>query len=252
MRKKQFLFHFVIPINIIVILAACSPAATLSPTVEPTSTGFQQTDTAEVTSQPQPTATPEFALTATNQAETMKQDLQKLVDKNLIENTNGKYYRVQNLTGEWAKLGYYHWWPLDRKPVNFAISSDVNWEIASPGANYSKAGCGFVFHEQGPDNLHFSYLSMDGVVRNIRMEKKVFTDLKGNNAGKFKLPADSAKIMLVVENQWITFLVNDVVVVHFKDDRLTGGGLSMAVASGTNRDFGTRCQFQNVELWEFN
>ena len=119
----------------------------------------------------------------------MKQDLQKLVDKNLLQSSDGKYYRVQDLTGEWAKLGYYHWWPLDRKPTNFAIRADVKWEIASTSANYSKAGCGFVFHEQGADNLHFSFLSMDGYVRNIRMEKKIFADLKANYAGKFNYPS---------------------------------------------------------------
>jgi hypothetical protein len=237
---------------LISFLTACSPAASATPVAEPTSSGIQTTKIAQATSTPELTATPEYALTVTHQAEAMKQDLQKLVDKNLLQSADGKYYRVQDLTGEWAKLGYYHWWPLDRNPTNFAIRADVKWEIASTSANYSKAGCGFIFHEQGADNLHFSFLSMDGYARNIRMEKKIFADLKANYAGKFSYPSDSANIFLVVEDQWITFLVNDIVMVHFKDDHLTSGGLSMAVASGTNNGFGTRCQFQNVELWELN
>lgn len=252
MTKKLSFIVLAMFISLASLLAACSSLAGVTPSAEPTSSGLAITQTAVVAPALEATSTPEFALTATHQAESMKQDLQNLVDKNLIQNAEGHYYRVQDLTGEWAKLGYYHWWPLDRKPTNFAIRADVNWEIASPSANYSKAGCGFVFNEQGPDNLHFSFLSMDGYVRNIRVEKRIFTDLQGKYAGKFKFPADSAAIMLVVEKQWITFLVNDIVVVHFKDDHLTDGGLSMAVASGTNNGFGTRCQFQNVELWEFN
>ena len=93
---------------------------------------------------------------------------------------------------------------------------------------------------------------MDGIVRNYRVEKRVFTDLQGNYAGKFNMPADSARLMLVVDYQWITFFVNDKQVVRFKDDHLQGGGLAFAVVSGSNNDFGTRCTFSNVELWEFN
>jgi len=109
-----------------------------------------------------------------------------------------------------------------------------------------------VFHENGPDNLHLSFLSMDGYVRNYRMEKRVISDLKANYAGKFDYPADSAKIMLVVDYQWITFFVDGKQILRFKDDHLNGGGLAFAVASGSNNSFGTRCTFQNVELWEFN
>jgi hypothetical protein len=252
MTKTSIRLQMATCISLICFLVACSPTANETPSVEPTSQVVPTSDTAMLTTIPEATATPEFALTVTHQAETMKQDLQKLVDKNLLQNADGKYYRVQDLTGEWAKLGYYHWWPLDRKPTDFAIRADVKWEIASTSANYSKAGCGFVYHEQGADNLHFSFLSMDGYVRNIRMEKKIFTDLKANYAGKFKYPGDSASIFLVVEDKWITFLVNDIVLIHFKEDHLSSGGLSLAVASGTNNDFGTRCEFQNVELWEFN
>jgi len=182
----------------------------------------------------------------------MRVDMQKLADEDLIRNPNGKYYRVQDFSGEWAKLGYYHWWPLDRRPTNFAIRADVNWEIASTSANYGRAGCGFVFHENGPEDLHFTFLSMDGYVKTIRMEKKIFTEMKANFAGKYEYPADSAKIMLVVDDQWITFFVDGQEIIHFQDDRLNGGGLSLAVASGTNNGYGTRCQFHNVELWEFN
>lgn len=182
----------------------------------------------------------------------MQKDMEKLAYDRLVSSAAGKYYSVQDFTGEWAKLAYYHWWPLNRKPTNFAIRADVNWETAIPNANPSKAGCGFVFHENGPDNLHLSFLSMDGYVRNYRMEKRVISDLKANYAGKFDYPADSAKIMLVVDYQWITFFVDGKQILRFKDDHLNGGGLAFAVASGSNNSFGTRCTFQNVELWEFN
>ncbi|MEI8133351.1 MAG: hypothetical protein WCG34_13040 [Leptolinea sp.] len=252
MRNTLTFIIFITLVSLITILTACSPLAKTTPTTEPTSSGLQITEPVEATPSMVPLVTPNYSLTATAQAESMKKDLQKLLDSGLIQAVDGKYYRVQDLTGEWAKLGYYSWWPLDRKPTNFAIRANVKWDIANPSSNLAKAGCGFVFHEQGPDNLHFSFLSLDGYVRNIRMEKRVFTDLQANYAGKIKLPSDSVELMLVVENKWITFLVDNKVVIHIEDSHLAGGGLSMAVASGTNTGFGTRCQFQNVELWEFN
>jgi len=202
------------------------------------------------------TATPvKKAATATPvdiREEDMKKEVQSLAGRKLVSSSKGTYYRVQDFTGEWAKLGYYHWWPLDRKPTNFAIRADVNWESAKPLGNPSKSGCGFVFHENGAGNLHLSFLSMDGYVRNYRTEKNVASDLKANYAGKFNFAADKAHILLVVDYQWITFFVNGKQVVRFQDDRLNGGGLAFAAASGSNSDFGTRCTFQNVDLWEFN
>lgn len=241
----------------ICLLAGCT--ATSTATVTPTAVSQPTADRITVGSAPEaltitPTQnkTPVPSITVNAQAELMKKDMKDLAAQRLVSSSEGTYYRVQDFTGEWAKLSYYHWWPLNRKPTNFAIRADVDWKSALPIGNPSKSGCGFVFHENGADNLHFSFISMDGYARNYRVEKKVFSDLKANYVGKFNYPGDSAKIMLVVDYQWITFFVNGKQIVRLQDDRLKGGGLAFAVASGANNDFGTRCTFTNVELWEFN
>lgn len=246
------------------LMAACAPVTASStgtpPIVTTTLPEIINSSTPEVTpveektetTAPVSRATPDVNITATAQAVSMQVDMKKLADEKLVSSSTGQYYTVQNFSGEWAKLSYYHWWPLNRKPTNFAIRADVTWESAMPNANPSKAGCGFVFHENGPDNLHITYLSTDGYVRNHRTDKRVVTDLKANWAGKFDMTSDSAQIMLVVDYQWITVFVNGKQIVRFQDDRLNGGGLAYAIASGSNNDFGTRCTFENVELWEFN
>lgn len=239
-------------------LAACSSSATIATqrsssaasTIPDETLTVTETETA--TANPSKTITPDISITGTSPANSMKEDMQKLAEQKLVSSANGTYYRVQDFTGEWAKLSYYHWWSLNRKPTNFAIRADITWDSAIPNANPSKAGCGFVFHENGVDNQHFSFLSTDGYVRNYRVEKNVFADLKANYVGKFNYPSDSAKIMLVVDYQWITFFVDGKQIVRFQDDHLKGGGLAFAVASSSNNDFGTRCIFKNVELWEFN
>jgi hypothetical protein len=255
--KKTTLFLFTI---MGCFLAACSSPApvmttpgadTPSPeaqTVEPSAGATEVVGTMT----PTPKVKAQTATPVDPREEDMKKEVQVLAGQKLVSSSKGTYYRVQDFTGEWAKLGYYHWWPLNRKPTNFAIKADVNWESAVPLGNPSKSGCGFVFHENGASDLHISFLSLDGYSRNYRTEKNVISDLKGNYAGKFNYTADKATIMLVVDYQWITFFVNGKQVVRFQDDRLDGGGLAFAVASGSNNDFGTRCTFQNVDLWEFN
>ncbi len=254
---------FILSLTICSLMAACSSSATPVVSTLPISTDLPQTTSSSTpvltrtvesteTSTPVSRATPDINVTATAQAVSMQVDMQKLVDNKLVSSAAGQYFTVQNFTGEWAKLSYYHWWPLDVKPTNFAIRALVTWESAMPNANPSRAGCGFVFHENGPDDLHITYISTDGYVRSHRMDKKVFSDLKANWAGKFDMTSDSAEVMLVVDYQWITVFVNGKQIVRFQDDRLNGGGLAFAVASGSNNDFGTRCTFENVELWEFN
>jgi hypothetical protein len=257
MGTPNFINHVLSTLIAVSLLSACASPVTQSPAVptpteetiiDPTGT---ETVTANVVKS-DATGTPELSYTATVQANSMKSDMQKLAEDKLVSSAAGTYYRVQDFTGEFAKLSYYHWWPLNRKPTNFAIRADIAWNSAMPNANPAKAGCGFVFHEVDADNLHVSFLSMDGIVRNYRKEKGVITNLKGNYAGKFDMPADSAKFMLVVDYQWMTIFVDNKQVVRFMDDRLKGGSLAFAVTSGSNNDFGTSCTFTNVELWEFD
>ena len=75
----------------------------------------------------------------------MKLDMQNLAAFKLVSSATGSYYRVQDFTGEWAKLSYYHWWPLNRKPTNFAIRADITWDSAMPNANPSKGWLRFCF-----------------------------------------------------------------------------------------------------------
>jgi hypothetical protein len=130
---------------------------------------------------PTPTISPKF--------ESMQKDMEKLAYDRLVSSAAGKYYSVQDFTGEWAKLAYYHWWPLNRKPTNLLSGRMLTGKLQYQCQSIQSRMC-FVFHENGPDNLHLSFLSMDGYVRNYRMEKRVISDLKANYAGKFDYPAD--------------------------------------------------------------
>ncbi len=127
----------------------------------------------------------------------------------------------------------------------------MEWESASKTPNLGESGCGFVYHTSAENkDHHATFLTMDGYVKTNRILKNVFTPLKSGYAGKFKIPADKAHMVLIVDKQWITAIVNDKQVVHFQDPKLPGGKIGLTLVSGTNKDFGIRCTIKNIELWE--
>lgn len=217
--------------------------ATMAPTLEPT-------DTPEPTATEEPTVEPSPTIEPTSESAKMEALIEQLKEEGTISTVEGTYHRLADFQQEWAQLYYYQWWYTDYSPSNFVIQADVEWETASKSANLGDSGCGFVYHTDDNQNHHATFLMMDGKVQTYRALSGYFDQMKGGYAGKFKVPSDKAHIILAVDQQTITVIINDKEVVHFQDTKLSGGKLGLTLASGTNKDFGTRCSMTNVELWE--
>jgi hypothetical protein len=252
-----------IAINTLIVIglfSGCSPAENpASPTNLPTKESLVSTaipsEISKPSLTPEPTATikptikPSPVIAPTKESVEMEKLIAKLfADKN-ISTTNGTYKRLDDFDESWAKLNWYQWWDTVYSPTNFVIQADFEWDTASNKANWSDSGCGIVYHTNGSQNHHATFLMMDGKVVSYRAIKDVWTSLKGGNAGRFNTPSDKAHIVLAVDKQWVTVYVKDKKLVRFQDTTLTGGKLALTVASGTNKDFGTRCQMKNIELW---
>jgi hypothetical protein len=249
---------------IVIIITACQIAYvdnnvvidpfTRSETPTPTSTSSPTataTETKVPTKTPQPiTPTVDLNKKGTSIAQTKVSVLENLYDQNLITSKKGKYHSIAKFDKSWAQLFWYQWWPTGYKPTNFVIRADASWDSASKIANWADSGCGFVYHENGKYDHHRTYLAMDGYVYSSRYVKDVYSPLSKGYYGKLKTPSDSANIMLVVDQQWVTFFVNGKKVVHFQDSKLKGGYLAYTLVSGTNKDYGIHCNYTNVELWE--
>lgn len=250
----------VVSLMMIFLVSACGEAPkatdipTLVPSVVPTDTPEPVVNTS--TPIPLPTDTLEPTITAsptiepTSESAAMEGLVQKLYDEKTISSTEGTYHRLADFSKEWAQLYYYQWWYTDYSPSNFIIQADLEWESASKTANLSDSGCGFVYHTDDAQNHHATFLMMDGKVQTYRSLNNNWASMKGGYAGKFKIPSDKAHMILIVDKQKITVIVNDKKAVQFEDKKLQGGKLGLTLASGTNKDFGTRCNMTNVELWE--
>lgn len=73
---------------------------------------------------------------------------------------------------------------------------------------------------------------------------------RGTGRVKFNLPAE-ADFTLIVKDAYAYVLVDGEVVGEYTlaQSRSLRGNLGLTVLSGTNKDYGTRCEMTNLHLW---
>lgn len=199
----------------------------------------------------QATPTPAVDSLATQQAQAFMGIVQQLFDEGIISAKEGDYFRLEDFNESWAQLGYYQWWKTGYTAENFVLAADIAWESASDRANWPEAGCGIVFSEDSESDHHLAYLALDGFGRLAQISKGQWKTLASHRYGNLSVPSGNAKIMLVVYDQRINFYVNGQRVVNAYDGSLNAGNVGLTLLSGTNKDFGTRCQMTNIDLFIF-
>ena len=192
---------------------------------------------------------------ATSTAQPLADAVDRLVNEGYLTRGGGTYESLLDFFREWAQINWYQWYDTGKAPTDFVVRADVAWQSASDKANWFNSGCGFVFREaprEGDEqvlNHYLAYLGLDGVVYMARQSNGQYAELGKANYGKVDVPQGQAQIMLAVEGEHFNFFVNDTHVLSMTDGALDNGGLSYTLLSGTNRDFGTRCEMTNVGLW---
>jgi hypothetical protein len=227
-----------------------APTDTPQPTVE-VATPTEAVQVSEATpTQAQPQASPTPAgVRETEEAASMAGVIQRLSGEGVLGSTAGEYYRLNDFDESWAQIGWYQWWTTGYSAENFVITANTTWESASETANWPEAGCGFVFSHVDSDNYYLAYLGLDGIVRfaqNARGNLKLVTSKR---FGRVSIPNGEAQLMLVANAKHIYFYVNNQQVVSANAGSLQEGDIALTLLSGTNRDFGTRCQMTNIDLW---
>jgi hypothetical protein len=189
------------------------------------------------------------AATATAQEGAMAQLIAKLKKDGYLAKTRGSYHRLDDFDESWAQMNWYEWFGSGHSPKEFVVRADASWDSASTVANWFNSGCGFIFSEQDRDNHQLVFWGLDGYVYAGRLKEGDFYPLGFAYYGPVSTPKGDARIMLVVENEMLTAFVNGRKILRVRDPYYTKGDLAMTLLSGTNKDFGTRCQMKNIELW---
>ncbi|HET7011647.1 MAG TPA: hypothetical protein VFI11_12800 [Anaerolineales bacterium] len=186
---------------------------------------------------------------ATKSASSMADLMEQLRGDGYITSAGGSYEALPSFDESWAQLNWYQVYPLEADPADFVLRADASWESASRTANWFASGCGIVFRYKDIDNHYVVFLSLDGYVTMLRSKGGVFGEMGRRYFGEVGTPAGQASIMVTAEAQRFIIFVNGEKVMEREDFGLTEGSLGYTLVSGTNKDFGTRCQLQNVELW---
>lgn len=252
-RKPQNPFMLFILVLILVSLAcATSQPPTPTSTPEPTATKTATpTKTPRPSPTPRPTKTPNLA--ATERAEELNAEVQEYFDKGYLTTTDGQFKEFDDFSYDWAQLGWYKPFLLRDSASDFFLSAHFKWSSASKVADTS--GCGFLFAIQSNNDHYAVFLDRSKVFflmtdTTLGFSRPVGTT-RGTGRVKFtEFPAE-ADFTVIVKGAYAYVLVDGEVVGEYTlaQSRILRGNLGLTVLSGTNKDYGTRCEMTNLHLW---
>lgn len=253
MKSKTLILGLLSISALIFASIACGISAppTVS-TLEPTLTTFPPTatQTPRPSSTPRPTWTPNVA--ATQHAEELMAEIQMYYEKGYLSTNTGTFAELSDFAYEAATLGSYKFLRLPVSASDFLLSGHFKWNSAL--RNSGTAGCGFIFGLQPNDDHYAVFLDRTQVYFRIRNPQLGYSSTveptRMRGTVKFDYPAE-ADFTLIIKGKYAYVLVNGDVINEYTllDGRPLRGNLGLAVLSGTNKDYGTRCEMTNLRLW---
>lgn len=177
--------------------------------------------------------------------------LQELRGQLLIPDAGGKITSYSSFEDSLTKMGYYEWFPFAASS-NFVLSAHVDWLSASNAPNGAVSGCGVVFGADAAANNHIMVsLRMDGYLYVTGMKNYGRLSYAKNFISNPSMMG-SADIRVVLNDARLTIYLNGQKVEPSYNVAVIGPDIGFAVLSGTNKDFGTRCTWDDIFLytWE--
>jgi hypothetical protein len=257
--------HLIFVFAITLLLVSCAqaqPAPTSTSTPQPSAT-------ATITPRPsftlRPTDTPYVAGTAaalTKKAvtqqyiESWRLQTKNYHDLGYLTGTEGVYRNYRTFEYEWAQLRWYQYWIYEEETKNFYISAHFKW--SSGYRNADPSGCGFVFDVQENGDTYSAFLDRNKILffiyENARGYYRPVGFTHGTDVVSFPNPFDQpaeADFTVVVSNGYGYVLVNEELIAEYtlSTESFYKGAFGPAVLSGTNKDFGTRCEMTSFHAW---
>lgn len=257
MQRKNlnlFLSLFLILVFVLTACGAFSPAPTSTP-VPPTAT-----KTAVPTNTPKPSRTPYPSITpdisATEERAAREAETQKYFDLGYLTTTEGELMELNPFRKEWAQLNWYRWWTYEISASDFYLSGHFRWESAYRNADIS--GCGFAFGIQENNDNYAVFLDRSKVLFVDADHSVGYFVPVGPTRGTGKVDiegsiedAAEADFTLIVKDAYAYVLVNGEVVGEYtlSQSRPRQGKLGLTLLSGTNKNYGTRCEMTDLHAW---
>lgn len=256
MLSKTWYPFFSLLVVLTLVSVACSSSAAPESTPTDTPAPATATNTAVPSSTPKPTNTPRPSktpnLAATQRQETLDAEAKKYFDMGYLASADGRFIEYDDFKTDWAQLGWYNWWILDEKASDFFMSAHFSWSTAWDYNDVS--GCGFVFAIQDNSDHYAVFLDKSRILflnsDQSRGGSYEVGKTKGTGRVKFGNPAE-ADFTLIIKEKYAIVLVDGEMVGEYTlaKDKAINGNLGLTVLSGTNRDYGTRCEMTNLHIW---
>ena len=260
MKKNRFAPIWSASILLVLVsLAACSSLQAASPTVTATAVSMSTstplpTATVIPTDTPLPTETPDVA--ATQVYQDFYSQVQDYQSKGYFPSTEGTYQKLDDFSETAAEIDWLRWWPLaDLFATNFVLNAHFSWSTASTIPEDS--GCGFVFALQSNKDYLAVYLDKSRIKffqHRLALGQDAYEVGKTSGTGRVDIEGNPAEadFSLVVSGHTGYVYVNKELIGEytFAEDFQMDGQLAYSLLSGTNKDYGTKCDMTNVQLWK--
>ena len=242
---------FVSFILVLILISLACGSAQPTPTQASTATAtVVPSKTPRPSATPRPTQTPNLA--ATQHVDELNAEAQDYFEKGYLTTANGKFTELEDYFKEWAQLGWYSWNILDDKASDFFMSAHFKWSSAYRNSDIS--GCGFVFGIQDNNDHYAVFLDRARVLFISSDQSSGGARPVGTTRGPggVKLGENTeADFTLIVKGAYSYVLVNGELVGEYtlSQSRPLYGNVGLTLLSGTNKDYGTRCEMTNLHLW---
>jgi hypothetical protein len=238
---------------------ACSAAQTASQTRVPTDTPLPPTVTQVPTPTPVPTSTPKPSPTPDIAATQGYEDFYAVVkgynDKGYFTSMEGSQTLLEDFSESWPQIDWYQWWPTSLVVTNFVYSGHFQWSVASQTPEYS--GCGIAFAIQKDGSNYTFFLDKSRVVAyhyvaNLKIPQEI-GKTKGSGRVSVSSPYEADFSMVLNSNHAYVYVDKAFVGEYtLSVDSDMRGKFGFTLLSGTNKDYGTKCDITNSRLWILN
>ena len=256
MKKNRFGPIWSAGILLIFVSLACSSIQAVPPTATALPTSIS-TSLPEATASPMstllPIETPDVV--ATQQASDLQTRIQGYVQNGYLTSNQGNFFNLQDATFDLAKMNYFNFQDsgYEDKTKNFAAWAHIKLSSAS-AVNYPEySGCGFGFRLTDNGDTYTAMVVKDRVLVTSCRNHSCNEVGKTRGSGRLSYEGDfEADVELIVNDTNVNFLVEGKPIGEYtlSSDYLTDPGyFTYTQISGTNKDYGTRCEFSNAGLW---
>ena len=259
-KKQGFLISALLVVTLAQLacnMSAIQPTSTPAPTDTPNPTAtitLTPTNTPRPSPTPRPTKTPNLA--ATQRMDVFNAEAQSYFASHYITTLNGKIKAFDDFSYDWAQLNWYNWLSLGETAADFYISAHFKWSNAYRNANDS--GCGFIFAIQDNGDHYAAFLDRSKIVFLDADHRANYSRLVKASSGtgrvNFDNPADhpqEADFTVIVNGERAYALVDSKLIGTYQLSQFRDlhGEIGLSVLSGTNKDYGTRCEMTNIHVW---